>query len=198
MTQEHEELVQNPNLNTDSEEIQAFDESQESTLTEEGDEIAAANESDKMAVELAELKSKYAELNNSHLRLMAEFDNYRKRTLKEKADLIKNGGESTILRILPVVDDFERAMNATKNTTDINAVKEGIELIYNKFGEFLKQNNVTAIETENSEFNTEFHEAITTIPSPTPDMKGKIIDCIQKGYLLNEKVIRFAKVVVGE
>lgn len=198
MTQEHEELVKNQNLNTDNEEIQANNESQESVLTEEGDEIAAANESDKMSVELAELKAKYAELNNSHLRLMAEFDNYRKRTLKEKADLIKNGGESTILRILPVVDDFERAMNATKNTTDINAVKEGVELIYNKFGEFLKQNNVTAIETENSEFNTEFHEAITTIPAPAPELKGKIVDCIQKGYMLNEKVIRFAKVVVGE
>lgn len=198
MTQEHEELVQKPELNTDNEEIQSFGKSQESTLTEEGDEIAAATESDKMAVELAELKVKYAELNNSHLRLMAEFDNYRKRTLKEKADLIKNGGESTILRILPVIDDFERAINATKNSSDVNAVKEGVELIYNKFGEFLKQNNVTAIETENSEFNTEFHEAITTIPAPTPELKGKIVDCVQKGYLLNEKVIRFAKVVVGE
>ena len=198
MTKKHEELVEQPEQNTDNEEIQASDESQETTLTEEGDEIAAPTETDNLTAELTELKSKYAELNNSHLRLMAEFDNYRKRTLKEKAELIKNGGESTIVRILPVIDDFERAINAMKDTVDVDGIKDGITLIYTKFAEFLKQNNVTAIETENCEFNTEFHEAITTIPSPTPELKGKIIDCVQKGYLLNEKVIRFAKVVVGE
>ncbi len=198
MIPENEELVKNQDLNTDNEEISAFSETVETTQTEEGDEIAAGAASDKMAEELAELKTKYAELSNSHLRLMADFDNYRKRTLKEKADLIKNGGETTLMRILPVIDDFERAMSAMKNSTDLNAVTEGIELIYTKFGEFLKQNNVTPIVTENAVFDTEFHEAITTIPAPTEDMKGKIIDCVQKGYLLNEKVIRFAKVVVGE
>lgn len=164
----------------------------------ESAEQEAKTESDKMAEELAELKTKYADLSNAHLRLMAEFDNYRKRTLKEKSDLIKSGGESTLVRILPVIDDFERAMSALGNATDMNAVVDGIGLIYTKFSEFLKQNNVTEIVTENAVFDTEYHEAITTIPAPTEELKGKIIDCVQKGYLLNEKVIRFAKVVVGE
>lgn len=156
------------------------------------------SESDSLSIELDELKAKYAELSNSHLRLMAEFDNFRKRTLKEKSDLLKYGGESTLVRVLPIIDDFERAMSALGNASEIQPVVEGIELIYNKFSEFLKQNSVTAIETENAVFDTEFHEAITTIPAPSEELKGKIIDCVQKGYVLNDKVIRFAKVVVGE
>ncbi|MDD2797044.1 MAG: nucleotide exchange factor GrpE [Bacteroidales bacterium] len=180
--------------NKENEELESAAETQ----NEETPISECCSESDKLAAELAELKTKYADLSNSHLRLMAEFDNFRKRTLKEKSELIKNGGESTLIRILPVIDDFERAMSVLGTATDIKPVVEGIELIYAKFTDFLKQNNVTVIDTENGVFDTEYHEAIITIPAPSEEMKGKIIDCVQKGYLLNEKVIRFSKVVVGE
>jgi molecular chaperone GrpE len=148
--------------------------------------------------ELAELQAKYDQLNDTYLRQLAEFDNYRKRTLKEKADLIKTGGESVLLNVLTVVDDLERGLAAMKETQDVEAVKQGMDLIYTKMQSFLKQNSVVAIETEGKDFNTDLHEAITTFPAPTEDLKGKVVDCVQKGYTLNEKVIRFAKVVVGE
>ena len=129
---------------------------------------------------------------------MAEYDNFRKPTLKEKSDLLKYGGETALTRILTIIDDFERGLQAIETATDINAVKEGMILIYSKFMDYLKQNNVTVIETDNIDFNTEFHEAITTIPAPSEELKGKILDCVQKGYMINDKVIRFSKVVVGD
>lgn len=178
-------------------ENEAVDQNVETQQTSESSD-QPLSETDKLSVELEELKVKYAELSNSHLRLMAEFDNFRKRTLKEKSDLLKYGGESTLVRVLPIIDDFERAMSALNSASEMKPVVEGIELIYTKFSEFLKQNSVSEIATENAVFDTEFHEAITTIPAPTEELKGKIIDCVQKGYMLNEKVIRFAKVVVGE
>lgn len=198
MSQKNEQKEPISTHNTDNEEVNQSETPQNESTVEEQTDTENLSESDKVAAELAELKAKYADLSNSHLRLMAEFDNFRKRTLKEKSDLIKNGGESTLVRILPVVDDFERAMSVLENATDMQAVVDGIGLIYTKFSDFLKQNNVTAIETNNVVFDTEYHEAITTIPAPSEELKGKIIDCVQKGYLLNEKVIRFAKVVVGE
>jgi molecular chaperone GrpE len=145
-----------------------------------------------------ELQQKYSELNDNYLRLAAEFDNYRKRTIKEKADMLKSAGENILVNILPLVDDFERAQQAIEKTDDLNAAKEGVGLIYNKFISFLKQNGVREIETQNQPFDMEIHEAITTIPAPSEDMKGKIVDCVSKGYTLNDKVIRFPKVVVGE
>lgn len=129
---------------------------------------------------------------------MAEFDNYRKRSLKERSDLIKTASESVFVNILPMIDDFERALKATETANDVDALKEGVQLIYNKFIAFLLQNGVKAIPTENEVFNTDLHEAITTFPAPSDDMKGKIIDCATKGYTMNDKVIRFSKVVVGE
>jgi molecular chaperone GrpE len=147
---------------------------------------------------LEELQAKYNQLNDNHLRTLAEFDNYRKRSLREKADLIKSGGESVLVNVLTVVDDMERGLAAMKETQDVVAVKEGMDLIYVKLQNFLKQNGVTAIDTVGKNFDTDQHEAITTFPAPTPDLKGKVVDCVQKGYILNEKVIRFAKVVVGE
>ena len=141
---------------------------------------------------------KCAELNDKNLRLMAEFDNYRKRTLKERMDLVKTAGEKILADMLPLVDDFERGLKAMETSQDVQAVKDGVDLIYSKFISFLIQNGVKAIPTENENFNTEFHEAITTFPAPTEELKGKIIDCVSKGYTLNEKVIRFSKVVVGE
>lgn len=147
---------------------------------------------------LEELQSKYNQLNDTYLRSLAEFDNYRKRSIREKADLIKSGGESILVSILTVVDDMERGLTAMKKTQDLEAVKEGMDLIYGKFQNFLKQNGVIAIDAVGKDFDTDHHEAITTFPAPSEDLKGKVVDCVQKGYILNEKVIRFAKVVVGE
>lgn len=145
-----------------------------------------------------EWEEKYNQLNDSYLRLRAEFDNYRKRAVKEKAELLKSAGESLLVNILPLVDDFERGLQASEKAEDVTAVRDGLQLIYDKFLSFLSQNGVKPIEAAQQPFNTDFHEAITTIPAPTEDLKGKVVDCVQKGYTLNEKVIRFSKVVVGE
>lgn len=153
---------------------------------------------DKKDEEIASMNEKLASLNDRHLRLQAEFDNYRKRTLKEKADLIKTAGESVLVNILPVIDDFNRALDAMKNLGDDDPIKQGFLLINNKFNDFLKQNNVKEIDALNQVFDCDLHEALTKIPAPSDELKGKNVDVIQKGYLLNDKVIRFAKVVVGE
>ncbi len=147
---------------------------------------------------IKQLEEKFEELSDKHLRLQAEFDNFRRRTLKEKADLIKSGGETILAGILPIVDDFERAIDSMKEIPDDDAGKQGILLIYTKFKEFLKQNNVKEIEALHQDFDVDLHEAITKIPVPEKKLKGKVVDVVQKGYTLNEKVIRFAKVVVGE
>ncbi len=157
-----------------------------------------SNETDKIAEELAALNQKCEDLNDKNLRLMAEFDNYRKRTLKEKADLIKTAGERVFVDILPLVDDFERALQAMQSTDDVKAVKEGVDLIYSKLIGFLDAHGVKLIATENEPFDVDVHEAVTTFPAPSEDLRGKVIDCMTKGYTLNDKVIRFAKVVVGE
>ena len=158
----------------------------------------SGEEPDKNADLLTALNQKCEDLNDKNLRLMAEFDNYRKRTLKEKADLIKTAGEKVFVDILPLVDDFERALQAMKSTDDVQAVKEGIDLIYTKFISFLNTHGVKEIATENEPFDVDVHEAVTTFPAPSEAQKGKVIDCMSKGYMLNDKVIRFAKVVVGE
>ncbi|MCC8094523.1 MAG: nucleotide exchange factor GrpE [Tannerellaceae bacterium] len=153
---------------------------------------------DNVTDELEVLKNKYNELNDAHLRLMAEYDNYRKRTLREKAELIKSGGESALSNFLPVVDDFERALQNIRTAEDLSAVIEGIELIYNKFLSYLSQQGVKPIDAIGKPFDTELFEAIATIPAPEPDLKGKVIDSVQTGYTLYDKVLRHAKVVVGE
>jgi len=147
---------------------------------------------------IEELSKKVADLNDKYLRLTAEYDNYRKRTLKERMELTKSAGEGLLKGLLPVVDDFDRAMSHLTDASDLKAVKDGIDLIYNKFQDYLKQNGVKEIEAKEKAFDTDLHEAITKIPAPVEDMKGKVIDCIEKGYMLNDKVMRFAKVVVGE
>jgi molecular chaperone GrpE len=139
-----------------------------------------------------------AELNDKYLRLAAEYDNYRRRTLKEKMELSKSAGEDILVNILPVMDDFERGLITIDQAKDINAVKEGIHLIYNKFLEFLKQRGIKEIEAKEKEFDTDLHEAITKIPAPNEKLKGKVVDVVEKGYYLNEKIIRFSKVVIGE
>lgn len=177
--------------NTNNEEVTNLQEEQ-SNATEE------TTPSDNMTDDLEALQKKYDELNDSHLRLRAEFDNYRKRTLREKTDLIKNGGESALTHLLPVIDDFERALQNIRTAEDVKAVGEGVELIYNKFISYLSGQGVKAIEATGKPFDTEVFEAIATIPAPDADLKGKVVDCVQTGYTLNDKVIRHAKVVVGE
>ena len=171
---------------------------EQTNVTDENVESDNVSEEANEENELDALQKKYNELNDSHLRLMAEFDNYRKRTLREKAELIKNGGESALTNLLPVVDDFERALQNLRTAEDMKAVEEGIELIYTKFMSYLSQQNVKPIETVGKAFDEETSEAVALIPAPDPEMKGKVLDCIQTGYTLNEKVIRHAKVVVGE
>ena len=138
-----------------------------------------------------------ASLKDQLLRKIAEFENYRKRTIKEKTDLILNGGEKTIITILPVIDDMERALRNMKSADDVNAVVEGIELIYKKFMDILGKQGVSVIETKEADFDVDLHEAVAQLPAPTPELKGKVMDCTQTGYKLNEKVIRHAQVVVG-
>lgn len=159
---------------------------------------APLTEEEKLAQELDKANEQIEEQKDKYLRLSAEFDNYRKRTMKEKAELILNGGEKSISSILPIVDDFERALKNMETATDVAAVKEGVELIYNKFMAVLGQNGVKVIETKDQPLDTDYHEAIAVIPAPDKALKGKILDCVQTGYTLNDKVIRHAKVVVGE
>ena len=147
---------------------------------------------------LDEANEKAAMLEDKYLRQVAEFDNYRKRTIKEKAELIKNGGERAIESILPVLDDFERALSNMAKDENAAEILTGVELIYNKFVGILKQNGLQKIETEGAEFNTDYHEAIAMVPTPNEELKGKVLDCVQAGYILNDKVIRHAKVAVGE
>jgi molecular chaperone GrpE len=152
---------------------------------EEKDPLEAAQE------EIAELKDKY-------LRQIAEFDNYRKRTLKERAELILNGGEKVITSLLPVLDDMERALESGRKTDDPQILREGMELIYNKLEKVLEQNGVSKIDTTNADFDTDIHEAVAMVPGMSDDKKGKVIDCLATGYKLNDKVIRHAKVAVGQ
>ena len=176
------------------------DEAAENEEIQEEDvqDSAAPTEEEKLAQELEEANKVIEEQKDKYLRLSAEFDNYRKRTMKEKAELILNGAEKTISSILPIVDDFERALKNMETATDVAAVKEGVELIYNKFMSVLGQDGVKVIETKEKPRDTDFHEAIAVIPAPDKSLKGKILDCVQTGYTLNDKVIRHAKVVVGE
>ena len=169
--------------------------SQNEETTEESTPLTAE---EKLEKEVEEAHSQIEDQKDKYLRLSAEFDNYRKRTIKEKAELILNGGEKSIKSILPVIDDMERALTTMETATDVAAVKEGVELIYNKFLSILSQDGVKVIETKDQLLDTDYHEAIAVIPAPTEEQKGKILDCVQTGYTLNGKVIRHAKVVVGE
>ncbi|MDR2927114.1 MAG: nucleotide exchange factor GrpE [Cytophagaceae bacterium] len=147
---------------------------------------------------VSRLENELKEAYNKHLRLIAEYDNYRKRTLKEKMELSKTAGEKILIGILPLVDDFERALQHIDKAADVNAVKEGTVLIYNKFIKFLSQQGVKAIDVVGNDFDADIYEAVTKIPAPNEEMKGKVLDCVEKGYVLDDKVMRYPKVVVGE
>ena len=178
----------------------AQEETTEQSETEEVKEEASSSEEEKKEAKdpLKEAQEKIEELNDKYLRKVAEFENYRKRTLKEKAELILNGAEKTITKILPVIDDMERAIENGKKTDDVETLREGIDLIYKKFIKILSGEGVERIETTDKDFDTDFHEAIAMVPGMGDDKKGKVIDCVQTGYTLNGKVIRYAKVAVGQ
>ena len=171
---------------------------EEQPQNEQAEDATPQTQEEELEKELEKAQEEIEEQKDKYLRLSAEFDNYRKRTMKEKAELILNGGEKSLSSILPVVDDFERAIKTMETATDVNAVKEGVELIYNKFMAVLAQNGVKVIETKDQPLDTDYHEAIAVIPAPSEAQKGKILDCVQTGYTLNDKVLRHAKVVVGE
>lgn len=180
-------------------EVENTEKTVETSVDEEtADNQADANEEATEKDPLEEANEQIAKLKDQLLRTMAEFENYKKRTLKEKTELILNGGEKTISAILPVLDDMERAIANADKADDIDKLEEGWELIYKKFEGCLNSLGVKKIETENADFNTDYHEAVAMVPGMGDDKKGKVIDCVQTGYLLNEKVIRHAKVAVGQ
>ena len=190
------------NKDMNEEELKAQqEETLDNVATSQPDEGDKAEEqpAKEMSVEdkLAAAETKVAELQDKYLRQVAEFDNYRKRTIKEKAELILNGAEKTITAILHILDDMERALKNMDKMEDVAAVKEGVDLIFQKFVKILGEQGVKKIETENADFNTDLHEAIAQVPAPSDEMKGKIIDCVKTGYTLNEKVIRHSQVAVG-
>ncbi len=156
------------------------------------------SEVDQLKLQLAEAEAKNAELQDKYLRQAAEFDNYRKRTIKEKAELIKSAAEKLMVAELPIVDDMDRALENMEKGMDADACIEGFKLIVHKFKNILTQNGLEKIETDGQEFDTDFHEAIALIPAPSEELKGKILDCVQPGYKLGDKVIRHAKVAVGQ
>jgi molecular chaperone GrpE len=167
---------------------------EENLSAEETENKAGAGEKDK---QIAELKAKAEELNDKYLRLYSEFDNFRKRTAKEKMDLIQSAGEDVFKSILPVLDDFERAIKSNAETTDVKAVNDGVNLIFNKLKNTLNQKGLSEMKAVGEAFDSDLHEAITNIPAPSDELKGKVVEELEKGYSLNGKIIRFAKVVIG-
>ena len=189
-----EKKVKEEELNVE----ETLNNAEEQPQDEQAENAVPMTHEEELEKELETAQETIEEQKDKYLRLSAEFDNYRKRTMKEKAELILNGGEKSLSSILPVVDDFERAIKTMETATDVQAVKEGVELIYNKFMATLAQNGVKVIETKDQPLNTDYHEAIAVIPAPSDAQKDKILDCVQTGYTLNDKVLRHAKVVVGE
>ena len=189
-----EKKVKEEELNVE----ETLNNAEEQPQDEQAENAAPMTHEEELEKELETAQETIEEQKDKYLRLSAEFDNYRKRTMKEKAELILNGGEKSLSSIIPVVYDFERAIKTMETATDVQAVKEGVELIYNKFMATLAQNGVKVIETKDQPLNTDYHEAIAVIPAPSEAQKGKILDCVQTGYTLNDKVLRHAKVVVGE
>ena len=194
MSKKEQEQVKEEELQQEETQTEAQNAEVESQNAEEEQPAKEETPEDKIAALQAELEKSQKE----YLFLMAEFDNYRKRTVKEKAELIKNGGEKAMLGLLPVIDDFERAIDAIDKSSDVEGLKEGVDLIYNKFMKYLESQQVKPMESNGTDFDADIYEAVTTFPAPDESMKGKVIDTVQKGYTINEKVLRHAKVVVGQ
>ena len=193
MDQTEKEQLEEEVLNSQPEEAD-----QEEPKAEEGQEQTELSQEEQLEQELAKAKEENASMQDKYLRLSAEFDNYRKRTMKEKSELIKNASERVITDILPVLDDLERALQNMQKSEDAKALTEGVELIHGKFLKVLAQQGLKKIETEGKAFDTDYHEAIAMIPAANEEQKGKILDCVQTGYTLNDKVIRHAKVAVAQ
>ena len=189
--QNNDNLNTNPEVNGEN----GLDQTDNLDQNEQKTDTSASTETTENGSE--DLSAKINELNDKYLPLYSEFDNYRKRTIKEKADVLKTANEDVLKAILPVIDDFERAIKANENVTDVNAIKEGVHLIYNKLKSTAQHKGLTPFDSKGETFDADLMEAITHIPAPSDDMKGKVIDEIEKGYKLGDKVIRFAKVVVG-
>ena len=200
MTKEKNQPQEEEVLKNEEAMVDETAQTEENVADENAQEEAQAELSaeEQLANMLAEAQQMVEEQKDKYLRLSAEFDNYRKRTLKEKAELIKNGGEKTLTAILPVLDDFERALKNMEASEETKAMKEGVELIFSKFQKILGQGGLQKIDTDGKDFDVDFHEAIALIPAPSEDLKGKILDCVQTGYMLNDKVIRHAKVAVAQ
>jgi molecular chaperone GrpE len=179
----------------ESENIQAINQSE---VNEASNADATQVETNEIEQKLQKAEAEIAEWKDKYIRLYSEFENYRTRTSKEKLELIKTASERLILELLPILDDFDRTEKALSNSTDINALKEGIQLVYHKFQKVLEKQGLKAMKTHQEDFNTELHEAITMLPAPEESLKGKIIDEVEKGYFLHEKPIRVAKVVIGQ
>lgn len=194
MSKKEQEQVKEEELQQEETQTEEQNAEVESQNAEEEQPAKEETPEDKIAALQAELEKSQKE----YLFLMAEFDNYRKRTVKEKAELIKNGGEKAMLGLLPVIDDFERAIDAIDKSSDVESLKEGVDLIYNKFMKYLESQQVKPMESTGTDFDADVYEAVTTFPAPDESMKGKVIDTVQKGYTINEKVLRHAKVVVGQ
>jgi len=190
------EMPQEPEVNEEGKHVHGKAE-RETESGKPGKEHSKSRK-DKTHEKIAELENALAAMSDKHLRLQAEFDNFRKRTLREKAELIKSGGETVLAAVLPIIDDFDRALLTMKELSEEDPAKIGFLLIFNKFKEFMKQQGVKEIEAMGTSFDVDLHFALTKIPAPSEDMKGKVVDVIEKGYLLNDKVMRYAKVVIGE
>ena len=198
MNKQEEKNMVDEELNVVNEETVANDEATETEELQVENTEEPLSEEEQLKAQLAEAQEKIAELQDRYLRQAAEFDNYRKRTIKEKADLIKSAAEKLMVAELPVVDDMDRALENMEKGSDAEACIEGFKLIVQKFKNILAQSGLEKIETEGQDFDTDFHEAIALIPAPTEELKGKILDCVQQGYKLGDKVIRHAKVAVGQ
>ncbi|MBQ2435515.1 MAG: nucleotide exchange factor GrpE [Bacteroidaceae bacterium] len=199
-TQEEKKMTDEEFNNISTEEVEETTDTPNNpeSIEQPTEEEEPLSELDQLKLQLAEVETKNAELQDKYLRQAAEFDNYRKRTIKEKAELIKSAAEKLMVAELPVVDDMDRALENMEKGMDADACIEGFKLIVHKFKNILTQNGLEKIETDGQEFDTDFHEAIALIPSPSEELKGKILDCVQPGYKLGEKVIRHAKVAVGQ
>ena len=197
-TQEEKKMTDEELTNMSEETVETPENTDNVDNTEEQLPEEPLSEVDQLKLQLAEAEAKIAELQDRYLRQAAEFDNYRKRTMKEKADLIKSAAEKVIVAELPIVDDMDRALDNMEKGMDADACIEGFKLIAQKFKNTLAQQGLEKIDTDGQDFDTDFHEAIALIPAPTEELKGKILDCVQAGYKLGDKVIRHAKVAVGQ
>lgn len=195
MTERNKHTTDTERQDTEAPEIRdVLDDTPEDTATADITE----NEADDLMAKVQQLTEALEKEKKDYLFLRADFDNYRKRMLKEREELLRNAGEKVLRGLLPILDDFERGLDATRGASDADAVRQGMELIYNKLVKYLADNGVTPMESTGADFDPDFHEAIATIPAPSPDLKGKVVDTTQRGYMINDKVLRHAKVAVGE